>query len=180
MQGTEGANVEFSSMFAAARRMTRKYGYIGYFDPDDVAQNAMIKSLNRTGERQPTIGWLYKTVRSSAADAGRICARERAIVGRIIGSSTSCVREQIDDLGSTYLDSRLEAIGEDEEDPDLFEQLTAMLKQLTTPLREVLLLYASGRSYEDIAAITGAKVGTVRSRLHYARLRAREIMRDVA
>ncbi|HEY6761352.1 MAG TPA: sigma-70 region 4 domain-containing protein, partial [Baekduia sp.] len=45
--------------------------------------------------------------------------------------------------------------------------------------REALLLHAWGElSYEEIAAATGARVGTVRSRLHRARARLREELAD--
>jgi|SRR5579885_1395709 len=166
-------DLDFRLVFSLARKMARRYGTIGIYQPDDVAHNAMIRFLSRAGDRQPTTGWLYKTVRSAAADLMRSVARERDFVAASDGS-TGSVCELADELGMVYLNRRH---GSGQEQP--FENipiLRSMLQQLTEPLREVLLLYASGKSYEEIADATGAKVGTVRSRLHYARRRAKKLL----
>jgi RNA polymerase sigma-70 factor (ECF subfamily) len=180
MKGTRQGNDEVRSMFTIARRMAYKYGTIGYFDPEDMAQIAMIKLLNRSGERPATIGWLYKTVRSAAADAARAVSRERAFASFGDDGLPDCVCEHADGIGSVYGYGRPEILDELEEQNDLIPQLVHMLKQLAAPLRVVLLLYANGHSYEQIATATGAKLGTVRSRLHYARIRAKAILRDCA
>jgi RNA polymerase sigma-70 factor (ECF subfamily) len=44
------------------------------------------------------------------------------------------------------------------------------------PRLMVMLRDVEGQSYEDIAAITGAALGTVKSRIHRARLRLRELL----
>src|SRR5262249_400127 len=149
-------------------------------EPDDVANNAMIKLLNRSDERRPTTGWLYKTVRSAAADAARKVAREPKLVSNSLDRSPGCVCENADDLGNVYLIAGHETVDATVREPDLVRRLASMLMQLTEPLRHVLLLYASGYSYEQIAAATGVKIGTVRSRLHYARIRAKEMLGDVS
>jgi RNA polymerase sigma-70 factor (ECF subfamily) len=56
-----------------------------------------------------------------------------------------------------------------EEDFDR-EQLRQQLQNLSPEHREVLILhYLEEMSYDDIARVTGANLGTVRSRLHYAK-----------
>ena len=68
--------------------------------------------------------------------------------------------------------STSEEPSEAEEDPPLPE----ILAQLTPPHREVLLLrYQDDMSYAEMALVVGCSVGTVRSRLHHARRRAREL-----
>jgi RNA polymerase sigma-70 factor (ECF subfamily) len=43
--------------------------------------------------------------------------------------------------------------------------------------RTVLVLHdLEGFSYQEIAEITGASIGTVRSRLHYGRVKLRELL----
>jgi RNA polymerase sigma-70 factor (ECF subfamily) len=45
-----------------------------------------------------------------------------------------------------------------------------LLNSLPAPQRSVLLLhFIEGFSIEEIAAITGAQAGTVKSRMHYAK-----------
>ncbi len=53
-----------------------------------------------------------------------------------------------------------------------FRDLRTALTQLPAPLREaVLLVGASGLSYEDAAAVCHCAIGTMKSRVHRARLR---------
>ena len=58
------------------------------------------------------------------------------------------------------------------EAPDDFraEELHRLLTQLSPPQREAVTLYfIEAMSYEEIAAATDSPVGTVKSRLHYAK-----------
>lgn len=65
---------------------------------------------------------------------------------------------------------------------DLFEEdntqeIKAVLKELPTNQREVILLkYWEGMSYEEIAVIVGCPIGTIRSRVHYAKLKIKEML----
>ncbi|HEY9871057.1 MAG TPA: sigma factor-like helix-turn-helix DNA-binding protein [Candidatus Obscuribacterales bacterium] len=54
-----------------------------------------------------------------------------------------------------------------------------MLDRLSEPLAKVLVLHVQGLSFKEIAELTGANIGTVRSRLHYARKRARQLMKKL-
>ncbi len=57
------------------------------------------------------------------------------------------------------------------------EYLHAALDSLGPEHREVLLLrFIEEMSYEDIARVTGSPVGTVRSRLHYAKRALRDVL----
>jgi RNA polymerase sigma-70 factor (ECF subfamily) len=57
------------------------------------------------------------------------------------------------------------------------ERVHAALDQLVPEHREVLVLrFLEGMAYEDMARVIGCPVGTVRSRLHYAK---RELRRTV-
>ncbi|MBS1715288.1 MAG: sigma-70 family RNA polymerase sigma factor [Armatimonadetes bacterium] len=63
---------------------------------------------------------------------------------------------------------------------DEAESLLALLHGLPTPLREALLLFhVQGLSVEEIALVTGAPVGTVKSRLHHARKRLQSAEKDI-
>ncbi len=57
--------------------------------------------------------------------------------------------------------------------------LDARLAELAPIHREVLLLrYRNELSYAEIALVTGASIGTVRSRLHYARRQLQALLTD--
>ncbi len=54
-----------------------------------------------------------------------------------------------------------------------------LLNQLPPPQRSVLLLhFVEGFSLEEIAGITGVSVGTVKSRLHYAKKALRKLLEE--
>ena len=82
------------------------------------------------------------------------------------------------------LDEIPETAGEFEEGPDDLlirrEQEAAfmnLLEQLPPPQRAVLLLhFVEDFSIEEIAGITGAQAGTVKSRLHYAKKALRKLI----
>ncbi|HZL90344.1 MAG TPA: sigma-70 family RNA polymerase sigma factor [Pirellulaceae bacterium] len=51
------------------------------------------------------------------------------------------------------------------------------IDRLTPEQREaVLLRYMEGMSYDEIASVTGCQVGTVRSRLHYAKVNLKQLL----
>jgi RNA polymerase sigma-70 factor (ECF subfamily) len=59
------------------------------------------------------------------------------------------------------------------------EQVHVALKQLAQEHREVLVLrFLEGMSYEDIAEVIGCPLGTVRSRIHYAKLALQSAKRE--
>lgn len=59
------------------------------------------------------------------------------------------------------------------------EELMTLMNQLTEPHRAVLLLhFLEEFSLEEIAGITGAGLGTVKSRLHYAKKSLRELITE--
>lgn len=59
------------------------------------------------------------------------------------------------------------------------ERLMTLLNRLPLPQRSVLLLhFVEDFSLEQISAITGAALGTVKSRLHYAKQALRKLIED--
>jgi len=54
-----------------------------------------------------------------------------------------------------------------------------LVNQLPAPQRSVLLLhFIEDFSLEEIANITGAQLGTVKSRMHYAKKALRKLLED--
>jgi RNA polymerase sigma-70 factor (ECF subfamily) len=77
----------------------------------------------------------------------------------------------------------LPELDEDEEEDfsaEDVERVHAALGRLAPEHREVLLLrFMEEMSYEDIARVTGCHLGTVRSRLHYAKRALRRLLAGV-
>lgn len=161
-------------MFKAACKMSRAYPQIGFVEPDELVQNAMLKLLQRSGDSLPTTGWLYKVMRSTAKEAARQYLKESSYIywPRAHGG----VFEQSDE----YVNARSCQVMETEPEIDLMPRIKNMLDNLSKPARQVLVLYADGLTYEEISRLTRTPIGTVRSRLHYARRRAKKLLTDLA
>ncbi len=133
---------------------------------EDVVQDAMVRALAAEAGFRGGDGraWLLRIVRNTAYDA-LAATRRRG-------------EEMLDDT----LADTLAAPGEDAETRHAVREDLAFaadaLDGLALELREALVLRElEGLSYRDIAAVTGAPIGTVMSRLSRARqalLRARE------
>jgi RNA polymerase sigma-70 factor (ECF subfamily) len=102
--------------------------------------------------------WLFSTTRHRASDYLRRQKRERELLEDVAGE----MRESIDETG---LDARIDAA------------LDSALSQLSATHREVVLLrYRDDMGYGEIALVLGVPIGTVRTRLHYAKRRLQELL----
>ena len=179
MHEVQCSTEEIGSMFVAAKRMACRYGQIGLAEPDDIIQAAMIKLLKKDDGRKPTLGWLYRAVHSSAMDAGRSAAREKQYMWQDSPDDPRLVCERADQYGCLRFHSGY-VVREESCEIDLMPRLKNMLSKLSQPLKQVLVLYSEGYSYQDIARLTNTNIGTVRSRLHYARRRAKSLLGNMA
>ena len=77
----------------------------------------------------------------------------------------------------------MDLAGEGEDDDFSAEdaqRVHSALGRLAPEHREVLLLrFFEGMAYEDIARVTGCQLGTVRSRIHYAKRAVRRVLEGV-
>lgn len=177
MQMQQNSMNEITALFNTAYKMVRSYRQIGLVEPDDLVQNTMLKVLNRSDDMVPTMGWLFKVMRSTAIDAGRRLASERRYVCQPRASYDGLrVAEQVDEYA--YAPSC--ELRQAEPEVDLMPRIKNMLANLSKPARQVLVLYAEGYTYEEISRFTQTPIGTVRSRLHYARRRAKDMLLDLA
>lgn len=116
--------------------------------------------------------WLYRIAFNTAISAKR---RKRATVSLDRGNSTGLSDRETgldpeDRAADTSPDSALER-SEDE------QLLNAAIAKLSAEHRTVLLMKdIDGLKYEDIAEVMGVPIGTVRSRLHRARLELRNLL----
>ena len=130
-------------------------------DARDAVQDAVIKALAHLSDFDGRSGfktWFLKIVHNTAIDSGRKRKR-RPTLGlsdESRGNVEPSFEEDPDAPGLTQ--------------GDLRRILDEALVRLTLPIRTTFILFAeSGLSYKEIAEIQDVPIGTVMSRLHYAR-----------
>lgn len=175
MQEIQKSREELRSWLDMANRMARGYGRIGPNDPEDIAQEAMLKLLKRKDMESPTSGWLYMVIRSAAYDALRLEGKE---MRSAVNFDDLQVCEQADYGSSVWNGEHIDHCNE--YDPGLRTQLNIVLSKLGRSLRESLVLRAQGCSYEEISEVTRINIGTVRSRLNRARKIAQQVLAELA
>jgi RNA polymerase sigma-70 factor (ECF subfamily) len=137
------------------RKMTR--------DPataDDLLQETwfdLYRTINRLRRPEAFVAWLYRIARDKVY---RELRRRRVPIA--VGEPEE-------------LASAVPAAGDDETfTPEDAEAVRAALDALPEPQREVLVLrFVEVMTYEQIADVLDRPLGTVRSRIHYARLALR-------
>lgn len=104
--------------------------------------------------------WLFRTARHRAIDTLRKLKREREL---IVDTPPELLNLSNADAGK--------------DDRVLPESMLEALDALAPTQREACLLrYRDEMSYAEIALVVGCSIGTVRSRLHYARQRLQELL----
>ena len=126
----------------------------------DLAQEAFVRALRHQPE-QPR-AWLYSVARNLARDEARAAGRKRRHL-RLI---------RVEQEDRTVDDPEQEVELEERR-----EMVRSALARLSERDREVLLLWDSGLSYEEIAAQTGLARGAVGTTLSRARRRLVEAHR---
>ncbi len=139
-------------------------------DAYDVVQDAFLnayQSLASFKGDAEFFTWLYRIAFNAAISQKR---KKRATVSLDAGRKGQPVAEPIDESHGVTPGEAMEQ-GEDE------RQLHAAIRRLSTEHRAVLVMKdLDGLKYEDIAVVTGVPIGTVRSRLHRARLELRNLL----
>ena len=157
MQEVSNQKYELGTLQTVVRSLARLFAK-SFDDAEDIAQNIMLKTVR--GTVQPgrvSTAWLFVVAKNAACDYYRREARQQAVCERL----------------AMYMDLEsgepsLSAVAEDS-DPYLVKCVSEALRLLPRSSARAFLLHAAGHGYAEIAAATDTKVGTVRSRLHYAR-----------
>jgi RNA polymerase sigma-70 factor (ECF subfamily) len=94
-------------------------------------------------------------------------------------SALECV--SLDTVASSWSeedDSDVFIVGYEDVESDgvVLDTIGKMLGELSSDHRQVLMMFANGFSYEEIAQAQAVSVGTVRSRMHFARRNAKKIL----
>lgn len=139
-------------------------------DAYDVVQDAFLnayQSLASFKGDAEFFTWLYRIAFNAAISQKR---KKKATASLDTGRNGKPVAEPVDESHGVRPGDAMEQ-GEDE------AKLHAAIRRLSTEHRAVLVMKdLDGLKYEDIAEAMGVPIGTVRSRLHRARLELRALL----
>ena len=120
---------------------------------DDVLQEVwlgVLRGLPKLTDTMAFSAWIYRVARNRSAIAWRKHDQDCRVVAQF--------------------EERAESEDESEFDAEDAARVHAALDELAQDHREVLVLrFLEDMSYEDMAQATGCHIGTIRSRLHYAK-----------
>lgn len=159
-----------------ARYQDRVYGYVRRMvdnetDAEDITQEVFWKAfraLPRFREQSSLQTWLFRIATNLCRDWHRRRQREGGWL--CFGGRRDEAEHPSADLPDTRSDPQHLVLQQ-----ELSEVLQHAILLLPMPLREVLVLHdIEAMPYEQIAQILGVPLGTVKSRLFYARARLRE------
>lgn len=138
-------------------------------DAEDVTQETFLtafRKLNQFQHRSSFFTWLYRISYNLAIDVQRRTVRTRQRLGNQYGDD-DCTESQGCDAAP---DQALLA-------QETTQQVRLALAKLDAERRSIIVMRdIDGLDYSEIANILDLPIGTVRSRLHRARLELREIM----
>jgi RNA polymerase sigma-70 factor, ECF subfamily len=139
-------------------------------DALDAVQDAFVKALTHLHGfegRSSFKTWLLRVVSNTAVDLGRQRGRRASLSFDAMGRVN---REAIEPLVGDAAGRNLERV-------DLRRLLHEALDQLSPVHRQTFVLYAeAGLSYREVAGTLNVSVGTVMSRLFYARQKLRVLL----
>jgi len=128
-------------------------------DAQDAVQDAFLKTVLHLADFDGRSGfrtWLLRIVHNAALDSGR---RRRRRPTQTLADGDAGLEPACDDDPAHGLERE-----------DLRRVLDEALARLTPTIRATFVLFAeAGLSYKEIAEVQDVPIGTVMSRLHYAR-----------
>jgi RNA polymerase sigma-70 factor (ECF subfamily) len=155
-----------SDQLPVVRRFARAFARSDS-DADDLAQDALLRvyrNLKSFRYQSAFSTWLYSVVRSAFLDAAKASGARTRSLEEPLG------RDHLQVTGGTRPDVTAE--GEDER-----RRLWRAIREVPAEFRTALVLFdIEGCTYDEVAAIEGIAVGTVKSRLHRARGQLRALL----
>lgn len=138
-------------------------------DALDAVQEAFIKALTHLPgfERRSSFKtWLLRIVSNAALDLGRQRSRREAL-------GAEAARRPEHEAGSAHGFDPIERV----EQEDLRQALDAALRELPEAQRRTFVLHVdAGLSYREVAEVMKISIGTVMSRLFYARQKLKGLL----
>ncbi|HEY9717993.1 MAG TPA: sigma-70 family RNA polymerase sigma factor [Trichormus sp.] len=152
-------------------------------EAEEVVQDTFVRvhqNIDKFRNQATFAAWVFKIAHNQCVDMMRDKRRKLRGFHLLSFDPQSAAGDQDESQGISLVTQLADPTPGPEAQSDRDEQETviaASLQQLPDTQREVLLLHdVEGFSYQEIADIVGASIGTVRSRLHYGRLKLRELL----
>lgn len=142
-------------------------------DADDLAHDVVEKALTKAPKLHG-LGWIFQVMKRKSISDFRKRKRERNFIEYEVDLTYMACNE---DLARYFVNSA--KANDDNLDPELKDAVRSLKNVLNEAQWVVLNLIAEGASYEEVAQTTGAAIGTVRSRLHFARMKSREFLKPI-
>ena len=145
-------------------------------DADDVMQDTFLKvyeSIHSFRQESAFETWLYRIVVNQAMNL--VKRRERRRESPLLGTSEmeilSSLKRKVDLANNPHLNA---------ERKELQKWVTRAVNSLPLKHRMVVMLHEfEGLTHPEIASILNCSEGTVRSRLHYARKKLRDLLKTL-
>ena len=148
----------------------------------DAVQDAFLKvhsNLGRFESRSSFYTWLYRLVMNVCLDAKRRDRSARFVDTPEVGDLERVATPEAIPASEQHWRSHEEAPDDAVGRAELRDAVARAISTLPDAARETLILReVEGLSYTEIAEALDIPKGTVMSRLHYARRRVQEILRD--
>ena len=132
----------------------------------DVVQETFIRATRHLDSLRDDTrfgSWLFSIAHQKCVDRWRRSGREEPLEQEVADT----LLDEMGDPGELLVRREQE------------EQFMKLVEQLPPPQRAVLLLrFVEDFSLEEIAGITGTQLGTVKSRMHYAKLALRKLVEE--
>ena len=154
-------------------------------EAEEVVQETFVKvHQNLAKYRQNSLfsSWLFRIAHNQCMDVMRL--KQRRFDGQTVTFDPQSAGGAGDDLSEGGNRETVFQLADTTPDPaqrldmrEQFEIVEKSLAQLPESQKIVLILHdMQGFSYLEIAEIVGTSIGTVRSRLHYGRLKLKELL----
>ena len=177
--------LDLDDIFKKTRSIAKRFPKVDLFDSDDLTQAAMMKLLG-TGKSINCEAYLQKVVRSAYVDMQRKASKDKEHLYRGNFDDPECtsahqyICEHFDQVAYLGRDRNRTCIDTgDDIRLDALAALETIAESEGKDTVELLLKLACGYSYEQIAKEYGVKIGTIRSRIHYARKKVQGLLEEL-
>ncbi len=152
-------------------------------EAEEVVQDTFVKvhqNFDKFRTENIFASWIFRIAHNHCMDILRQRQRKRSTVVVSFDPQSTVAEEE----GDRILNQPLSQVADEQPNPsqslDMSEQTNMVersLNELPEAQKTVLILHdLQGFSYSEIAEIVGANIGTVRSRLHYGRIKLKELL----
>jgi len=178
----EGSEEAFNRLVLRHQRRAYNIAYrflSQHEDALEVAQDAFVRAyrnLRRFKGRSSFKTWLYKIILNLARNR----YRQRVSRGELKKVSLDNPKQYEDSEGPREIEDRTLSPMREIGGREIAQQIQRGLMQLAAEHRQVIILrHIEGLSYAEMSEVLQCAEGTVKSRLHRARLELRDVLREL-